>query len=96
MLENLTVDDNDTPQGNTDTTDISDDDTPQGSIDTTDISDDDTPQGNAKIIADGININDTKSPLGTLPQTGGTSGNLLTLLGGLLIGIGIVIKKKFM
>lgn len=94
--ENLTVDDNDTPQGNTDTTDISDDDTPQGSIDTTDISDDDTPQGNAKIIADGININDTKSPLGTLPQTGGTSGNLLTLLGGLLIGIGIVIKKKFM
>ena len=81
------VDDSETPQGDTDTTDIDDDTTPQGKTNT-----------GKKVIADKtdeVNVNDEKTPRGTLPSTGGTNTSLLTLLGALLIGLGIIMKKKF-
>ena len=81
------VDDSETPQGDTDTTDIDYDTTPQGKTNT-----------GKKVIADNtdeVNVNDENTPSGTLPSTGGTNTSLLTLLGALLIGLGIIMKKKF-
>ena len=92
---NVDINDQNTPQGNTD---IDDDSTPQGN---TVIDDDTTPQGKAKTgtkvkadNSDKINIEDTKSPLGQLPRTGGSNDSYLVLLGGALIGLGIVVKRK--
>ena len=92
---NVDINDQNTPQGNTD---IDDDSTPQGN---TVIDDDTTPQGKAKTgtkvkadNSDKVNIEDTKSPLGQLPRTGGSNDSYLVLLGGALIGLGIVVKRK--
>ena len=99
------VDNQDTPRGNadTDTTDITDDTNPRGdaNTDTTDISDDTSPRGEAKsgkkVVADkntDVNVDDTKVPLGTLPKTGGSNENIFVLLGGVLLGLGFVIRRK--
>ena len=92
---NVDINDQNTPQGDTD---IDDDSTPQGN---TVIDDDTTPQGKAKTgtkvkadKSDKVNIEDTKSPLGQLPRTGGSNDSYLVLLGGALIGLGIVVKRK--
>ena len=92
---NVDINDQNTPQGNTD---IDDDSTPQCN---TVIDDDTTPQGKAKTgtkvkadKSDKVNIEDTKSPLGQLPRTGGSNDSYLVLLGGALIGLGIVVKRK--
>ena len=92
---NVDINDQNTPQGDTN---IDDDSTPQGN---TVIDDDTTPQGKAKTgtkvkadKSDKVNIEDTKSPLGQLPRTGGSNDSYLVLLGGALIGLGIVVKRK--
>ena len=57
-----------------------------------------TPQGIAKINKDNtlevIKIFNDKSPLGTLPKTGGNGDSSVVLLGASLIGLGIFIRKK--
>ena len=97
------VDNQTTPRGNTDITDITDDINPRGdaNTDTTDISDDTSPRGEAKsgkkVVADNnneVDVDDTKAPLGTLPKTGGSNENIFVLLGGVLLGLGFVIRRK--
>lgn len=57
-----------------------------------------TPQGIAKINKDNtlevIKIFNDKSPLGTLPKTGGNGDSSVVLLGASLIGLGIFVRKK--
>ena len=97
------VDNQTTPRGNTDITDITDDINPRGdaNTDTTDIDDDTNPRGDAntgkKVVADNnneVDVDDTKAPLGTLPKTGGSNENIFVLLGGVLLGLGFVIRRK--
>ena len=97
------VDNQTTPRGNTDITDITDDINPRGdaNTDTTDISDDTSPRGEAKsgkkVVADNnneVDVDDTKAPLGTLPKTGDNNENIFVILGGVLIGLGFIIRKK--
>ena len=78
--------------------DIDNQDTPQGD---TDIDDDTTPQGSTKIKKNvkadkttEVKVEDTKTPQGSLPKTGGSNENVFVLLGGVLLGLGFVVRKK--
>ena len=90
---NTPTDSNTTP-----VVDIDNQDTPQGD---TDIDDDTTPQGSTKIKKNvkadkttEVKVEDTKTPQGSLPKTGGSNENVFVLLGGVLLGLGFVVRKK--
>ena len=95
---------NDNNSGN-DTTpglDVDNQNTPLGNTDTADVDEDISPLGTKKIAKkvkahkpNKVNIEDTKAPLGTLPRTGGSNENVLVLLGAALLGLAVVVKKKF-
>ena len=57
-----------------------------------------TPQGVAKIHKDNtlevLKVFDGKTPLGTLPKTGGVNENIFAILGAALISLGILLRKK--
>lgn len=89
-----------TPAGNTTSDTVVDNE--QSTPSDTDIKDDITPQGNTKIdkkvTADNtpeVAVDDTKSPLGTLPRTGGSNESVFVILGAALIGLGVTLRKKF-
>ena len=78
--------------------DIDNQETPQGD---TDIDDDTTPQGSTKIKKNvkadkttEVKVEDTKTPQGSLPKTGGSNENVFVLLGGVLLGLSFVVRKK--
>lgn len=72
------------------------------SIEDTEVDEDVTPRGNTKIVkkvvADKpdkeVAVDDEKSPLGTLPRTGGTNENIFLILGAIFISLGLVLRKK--
>ena len=87
-----------TDSNTTPVVDIDNQDTPQGD---TDIDDDTTPQGSTKIKKNvkadkttEVKVEDTKTPQGSLPKTGGSNENVFVLLGGVLLGLGFVVRKK--
>ena len=57
-----------------------------------------TPKGIAKIhdnnTLEVVKVFDTKTPQGSLPRTGGSNENVFVLLGGVLLGLGFVIRRK--
>lgn len=88
--------DDTTPRGEST---ISDDTTPR---EETNINDDTTPRGTTKKAKNSksnkssiIPIDNDKTPEGKLPQTGGASESVFILLGGALLGLGVILKKKF-
>ena len=85
----IEIEEDETPQGETD---IEDDDIPQGEAY---IEDEATPQGIAK-TAEEVQIEEDVTPKGdkTLPRTGGTSADVLNIVGLGLIGLGLVVKKR--
>ena len=41
-----------------------------------------------------VKVFDNKTPQGSLPKTGGSNENVFVLLGGVLLGLGFVVRKK--
>ena len=62
------------------------------------VDDGETPKGVAKIHDDNtlevVKVFDNKTPQGSLPKTGGSNENVFVLLGGVLLGLGFVVRKK--
>ena len=87
--ENPVVDiakEDDTPLGGTKN---NDDDGTYTSVD-----EDDTPEGIPEVPEE-VKVSADKSPLGTLPTTGGSNGDGLVVFGVALLGLGFVTRKKF-
>lgn len=77
------------------TIDTNEDSTPEGN---TDVEEDTTPRGKTEKAKNNepktTDVVDENTPQGKLPKTGGTGEGLLLMLGGALLGLGALIKRK--
>lgn len=102
----VTVPDDTTPQGdanisngNTETTPA--DENTDDNDGVVDVDEDKVPEGSAKVKKDTskeapVNVDEDSTPEGTanLPKTGGTVGGLLSILGIVLVALGLAVRKR--
>ena len=102
----VTVPDDTTPQGDTNISNGNTETTPadentDDNDGVVDVDEDKVPEGSAKVKNDTskeapVNVDEDSTPEGTanLPKTGGTVGGLLSILGIVLVALGLAVRKR--